>query len=248
VSMFEAVDSNYREVVRALYYTEKATNRAIRERSEAAASALTKVQMLLVSIKAEAGLVRVLYLPNGIPGSIRTSVLAQATALEKWKYAIDECFRFHYSVPRRKTLEQALDHDVLAKRVTLLEIVQQELNSLISIRNKLAHGQFVMPLNEDLTSVQVDALKAMAAETALSLKFKDNIAEQLTKALGDLVQSPKTFERLFRGRYAKIRDNREVLSTADYSAWVSSLRATRRSFPDLASEYITKFGFPEINT
>jgi hypothetical protein len=194
--------------------------------------------MLLVSIKAEAALVQVLYLPRGFPPATRSTLLAQDNALDRWRETVDACFRLHFRVRPGIPLERGLDHDVLARRDLMHDLIESELGLLISIRNKLAHGQFLRPLNVTLDRVEPEVMKKMERENALTLKFRDNLIEELTKALKDLVQSPATFTRLFNKRYVTIRENRDALARADYSQWVKDLSSSRRAFPDLAKEYM----------
>lgn len=240
MAIYDAVKANYVEVSRALKHIEIAINTSIRNKNDAATIALTRVQMLLVSVKAEAALTQILYVPNGIPPAIRKVLLAQENALERWRDTVDACFRLHYKIRPRVDLTQALDHDVLARRATLHELIDSELSLLISMRNKLAHGQFVKPLNMTLDSVESVILGKMIKENSLTLKYRDNLLEQLASALKDLVESPITFERLFNKRYRSIRDNRAALPIAKYSEWVLRVRSTHVPFSELVQKYTDK--------
>jgi hypothetical protein len=238
LSIYEVVRDNYKEVKKALVQIERATNRAIREGDNAAAVSLTKVQMLFVSIKAEAAMLQVLYLPNLVTKAIRDSILDKPTALDQWRATVDACFRHHYHIKNRTPLEVALAHDVLAKRNTLHELITTELAVMISIRNKLAHGYFSIPLNSERIAVESSMVGIIAAENALTLKYRDNLIEELVKALMDLALSPKTFERLFDKRYAAIRENRAHLKVADYEKWCTQIKKTHVPFPILAKNFI----------
>lgn len=248
MTLYEAVTDNYDEVSRTLARVEREVNRAIRENRPNVAESLTKVQMLLVSIKAEAALIRIISHPSGLPPKVRSEILDKKNnALERWQAAIDESFRFHYKVKRNRDLGQALDHDVQAKRQTLLNLVSSELEPLITFRNKLAHGQWVKPLNSDLSKVEVSVLQGILSENSLSLKFHNNLIEQLTHALGDLIQSPNRFEAMFSKRFSKIRENRISLASADFASWKSSVRQTHKSFPQLVQAYVRENGWKIID-
>jgi hypothetical protein len=247
VTLFEAIRENYRQLTLTLTRVEREVNRAVRENDRVATESLTKVQMLLVSIKSEAALLYVLHIPNGIPIRAREDVLAKKKAIDRWTGAIEAAFRFHYKVRPKQNLADGLEHDVLAKWRTLQELVDSELEPLIAIRNKLAHGQWATPLNTAFTHVEPGAMTKLRNENALTLKLRHNLIEQLTRALGDLIQSPITFESRFNMRYRRIRDNRAALATADYGIWVASVRATRRTFPALVEIYARQNGWRVVD-
>jgi hypothetical protein len=113
VNPYSALRKNYDELSAVLTRIEREVNRAIRENHKVMVAPLTKVQMLLVSIKSEAALQYVIHITPGLPTNVRQVILANGSALEKWKATIDAAFRFHYGVRSNKSFEDGLRHDVL---------------------------------------------------------------------------------------------------------------------------------------
>lgn len=161
--MYESATLNYREVERGLTQIERAITSAIKRNDTAAVQTLTRVQLLVVSVKAEARLVRVLYTPRGLSNQQRAQVLAEE-ALERWRRTVDDAFRRHYRVRAPDALADVLDHDTLAKYKTLSSLMDNELTLTISLRTKLAHGQWVLPFNLNLSAVEPSAVAALKAE------------------------------------------------------------------------------------
>ena len=245
---YEALRKNYDELSAVLTRIEREVNRAIRENHKAMIAPLTKVQMLLVSIKSEVALQYVIHMSPGFPTNTRQNILANGSALQRWKATIDAAFRLHYGVKAGKSLEDGLSHDALAKWKTLHELVDSELEPLISNRNNLAHGQWARILDPTFTRVETTAMARLNRENALSLKFHNNLIEQLTVLLGDLIRSPKTFESHFEQRYVKIRENRRSLVTVDYRDWFKSIQKTRKMFPVLVDIYVKKHGWHVVDS
>ncbi len=226
-TMYEAATQNFREVEKALTQLERAINNSVRNNDRSSVQALTRAQLLLVSVKTEARFTKILFMPGGLTGVQREVVLSQPNALERWKHAVDVSFRRHYRVRPNQSFGRVLDHDVLAKHGTLHELIENELRLLILLRNKLAHGQWVTPFNTDLTAVEGDSLRLLRKETTLSLKYRDNMASLLGNILTDLVKSGPDFEGKFNFYFRKIRENRQSLTTHDFEAWCEGLRVKK---------------------
>lgn len=222
--MYEAASKNYREVERALTQVERAITSAIKRNDGTSVQALTGVQLLLVSVKAEARLIRVLNTPKGLTEAQRSRVLAEDQAIERWRRVVGDAFRRHYRVQTSSKLVDALDHDVLAKYNTLSSLIDNELLLIISLRNKLAHGQWVMPFNAGLTAVESSAVGALRAENTLSLRYRDRLLAQMGNIVGDLVVTAPGFEANFNKYFLKIRRYRQLLGHMDYRAWEAEIR------------------------
>ncbi len=226
-TMYEAASKNYRQVEKGLSQLERAITAAIRRSDYSSVESLTRVQLLLVSVKAEARLTKILYTPQGLTSANRAAILATDTARDRWRLTIDDAFRRHYKVPPSASLADSLDHDVLAKHSTLHSLVDSDLNLLISLRNKLAHGQWVMPFNVELTAVEPAAVAALNAESTLTLRYRDRLLAQLGNIVVDLVISAPSFEARFNQYFLRIRRYRNMLATANYGAWEASVRSTK---------------------
>jgi hypothetical protein len=99
-----------------------------------------------------------------------------------------------------------------------------DLRSIIELRNKLAHGQWVYPLNSDGDDVAQEQMDALRVENLFSLQFKKNLLESLSSAIHDLVVSKPTFERDFDDHFRRIVETQRNLKNRDYKKWANGMR------------------------
>src|SRR2546427_18894 len=117
----------------------------------------------------------------------------------------EKLYRFHVANLRsiQAGLEAVLDSARLA-------IARRE-PSVIVLRNKLAHGQWAYPLNEQLDDVAQSQMDALRDENILSLKQKSGLIEAFCDSIHDLVVSPPTFERDFDNHFRRVAQLRANL-------------------------------------
>jgi hypothetical protein len=235
-TMYEAASLNYREVEKALTQLERSIVSAIRRSDDSSVQALTRLQLLVLSVKAEARLIKIAHTPKGFVPAERTAVLGEADAIGRWKLVVDTAFRRHYRVPTTSTLSDVLDHDTLAKYSTLHSLISNELKLVISLRNKLAHGQWIFPFNTTLSAVEPAIRTSLAAETTLSARFRDRLLTQMGNIVVDLVVSAPSFEARFNEYFVRIRRYSQLLANEDYGRWTQSIQATRVALSRVAPE------------
>jgi hypothetical protein len=225
--MYEGADSNYREVEKALKQIERAIAGAIRRNDWAAVASLTRVQLLIASVKAEARLIKIAYTPKGMSATDRNTILAQDTALNRWTQLVDLAFQRHYKVSDPSDFKDGLDHDILAKYTTLNTLINDEVRPIILLRNKLAHGQWNYPFNSSLTGIEGLTLASLQNENTLTIRYRDRLISQLGNIIVDLVTSSAGFEARFNEYFVKIRRYRIKLMNDDFATWTASIKATK---------------------
>lgn len=210
-------------------HVERSVNSALRIGDGPATKALTTTQMLLVAVKAEARLQKLLHTPGWLNDSQRAYILSAATRLAMWERLIEVGFRQRYRKAKRNVpLLDQLDHDAAARYKTLLEILEIDLREIIEIRNKLAHGQWSYGLTAE-GAISTEITKRLRIANTLELRFQDSIAEDLANAVGDLLQPGRKFEDSFNGHFRKIKSSHEHLGNLDFPAHVARLKATKQN-------------------
>ena len=229
VSLYEVHKANYLSVSGALTQIERAVNDALRRGDSPAATSFTLTQMLLVAVKAEARLQRLIYTPDWLNDRQRAYVKGAPTRLVMWQRIIETGFRSKYGQSKRKIpLEDQLDHTPATRYRTLLDVLDQDLREIIEIRNKLAHGQWVYGLTDD-GRVSTELTKRLRTTNTLTLRFQDSIAEDLANAVGDLLLPGRQFELRFDEHYRKIKNSHESLKNVDFSAHVAHLKGSKKN-------------------
>lgn len=182
----------------------------------------------LIGAWAETRLCKLLHEEFGFDSAEREIVQGKATQLEQWQEAVDLAFRKHYRVKNAKLDERTLGVDYAARRNALQGVLTNELRIIIEIRNKLAHGQWVFPLNNSGTAVESEKFRLINKENLQSLQFKHALLEHLANAVHDLVISPSAFKRDFESHYKRLLQVRTNLVTKKYEKYEAMLIESRR--------------------
>src|SRR5205823_6105728 len=113
----------------------------------------------------------------------------------------------------------ALPRTAFARMEVIRQALEVDLRFVITLRNKLAHGQWVYPLNETHDEIAQEQMNALRTENVLSLKQKANLVESICDSIHDLVVSRQTFDRDFDGHFRRIEQIRTNIARKSYSDW-----------------------------
>ena len=201
-----------------------AARRALALRREPSIDTHLRLYAFMVGAWAESRLLKLLYEPHAFSDDERRVVLAE-TALARWTKVVEIAFRRHFGIPAAPLQPPSLPKTAHARLQILTDVMLHDLRSIITLRNKLAHGQWAYPLTDDLKDVAQEQMDALRLETLLSLKQKASLIESLCASVHDLVVSLPTFERDFDQHFRHIEQTRRNLIAKDYGKWVTQIRA-----------------------
>lgn len=189
---------------------------------------LLRTYSFLIGAWAECRLQKLLHEEFGFSDSERAEIHAKNTQLEQWKHTIDLAFRKHHGISNAPLDERVLGvaHD--ARRKALHKVLDQELRIIIEIRNKLAHGQWIYPLNSDGTGVESSKYQDINQENLQTLQFKISLIGHMADMVHDLVVSPTTFERDFETHFRKLYQVRTNMRTKSYAKYEAALVKSRQ--------------------
>ena len=217
--------ANTRELETALRQIFRHLRSAVAREDDATTRAYTRLGLLLVACWAEARFSKLLFEHGAVSTAERHTIDKLATQVERWKHLVELGFRRHYNVPKAKLSKKTLPHSAAMRLDELLGLLEADLNPVITLRNRLAHGQWIYPLNSEGTDVVPEYYQALGQENVLSLQFKQRLLMRLADAVHDLLVSKSTFERDFDSHFAAIRNTRRDLQKRDYSKYVRMMRA-----------------------
>ncbi len=183
-----------------------------------------RLYALLLAAWAECRLSKLLYEPKGFTDLERSVIATKGTQIERWLAAIETAFRKHYKIPSAALSVATLPHSAWSRYESIIQLVKDDLEPIIGLRNKLAHGQWAFPLNDDgndVAQVQMDALRT---ENLLSLQFKKSLVSLLSSIVNDLVVSRPAFERDFDQHYQSIVHTKHNLVKRDYAVYANGMR------------------------
>ncbi|UBF30268.1 hypothetical protein K9N68_34185 (plasmid) [Kovacikia minuta CCNUW1] len=164
----------------------------------------------------------------GFNDSERAEVYAKNTQLDQWKHTVDLAFRKHHGISKVPLDKRVLGVAHAARREALHEVLDQELRIIIEIRNKLAHGQWIYPLNSDGTGVESSKYQDINKENLQTLQFKLALIGHMADVVHDLVVSPTTFERDFETHFRKLYQVRTNMRTKSYAKYEAALIKSRQ--------------------
>lgn len=215
---------NLRSIDSALTRISLSYRHAIAANNDADASVFKRLYALLLGAWAECKLLKTLFQPNAFSDEERATIGAAGTHLERWQKLVEIAFRKHCGVPNATLSESTLGHDNYKRFDSIRRILEDDLCSIIMLRNKLAHGQWKYPLNSDGDDVAQSQMEALRLENILTLQFKRIIIASILEAVFDLAVSQPTFERDFNLHYRKIACARSHLKNRDYKKYESMMR------------------------
>lgn len=220
--------ANLRSLNIALRSTGRAAHSAIASQNAAAAQSFVRLYAFLLGAWAETRLRKLLYEQFGFTSLERQRILGCETQLEQWRLSVELAFRRHYAVPTARLAVPAVPHSAASRYEAVVAMISEWLAPVITVRNKLAHGQWVYPLTSEGDGVATEYYCAINQENVLSLQWKKNIIETLAQLVHELVVSPPTFDRDFDLHYARLAHTINNLKNRDYSAYEAQAVARRQ--------------------
>lgn len=215
--------TNIHSIEIALKHSALVARNAIAEQNKPAIKSFVSLNAFLLGAWAENRLRKLLYENNGFNAVERTTILSQSAKIDQWIKLIELAFRKHYNIPQAPLNDINLPFTANARYIVLLDILDKDLRSLIEIRNKLAHGQWVYPLNSDETDIEQGKYQLLNHENLLSLQYKKSLLISLSDIIHDLVVSLPTFERDFDKNYKRITSTRSNLVKRSYVKYSQQL-------------------------
>lgn len=215
---------NLRELEVALRNISRLARETIaRKDPENSLRSLLRMYTLLIGAWAECRLQKLLHEEFGFTSAERGQVKSKTTQLDWWQETVDLAFRKHYGIAAAPLNEQSLGSQNNDRYIALKDTLADDLKIVIEIRNKLAHGQWINPLNSAGTRLNADKQRLLNQENLMSLQLKLSLIGHLADIVHDLVVSPTTFERDFDHHYDLLEQVRVNLRKKDYNKYRSQL-------------------------
>lgn len=162
-------------------------NRAIKENNEADMQTLTKLYALLYSAFAEVSFLKLIHSPCAFEETEIQHIQAARNLEEKWNKCSELAFQ--------RINTSANLGEIANKKRTLEKICKKYIITPSQIRNKVAHGQWVVCLNNDCTGVNTDITAKLQTVDFVQIDRLFEIYEKFQQCILDLMISPKTHYR-----------------------------------------------------
>lgn len=202
--------------------------KAISEERDNEINSFCRLYSFLLGAWFETRLKKLLFEPNGFSESDRDKIKYIDNQYDKWIEVIELAFRKKYNVPSAKLSGTTLPFSTFARYKELNDIFSADIKSIIEIRNKLAHGQWIYPFNSTEDDIENGKYQLISNENLLSLQFKKKIIFYLCQIIHDLVVSKPTFERDFDKHYSNVVNTRNNLIHRNYTDYKNQLIHKRK--------------------
>lgn len=220
--------ANLRSVDTALQRIALSLRAAVSKDDHKNIDVFTRLYALLLGTWAECRLSKLLYEPCAFTDVERDAVRDVETHLERWQRVVEIAYRKHYEIKKATLTSKTLSHSAFTRYQAIVDLLNDDLCFVITLRNKLAHGQWIYPLNDSGDDVAQEQMDSLREENVLSLQYKRSIIDSLLNAVSDLTLSKTTFERDFDNHYRRVEQTRQRLENVSYEKYARSMRAKFR--------------------
>lgn len=179
----------------------------------------TKILSQLITCWAEVRILKVLHEQNAFTQIEIDAILLKrnATLQSKWEDSVNLAFTKAYSLNSTSPIDQQLNTINQSRYLQIMDLIANDLSLSITLRNRIAHGQWRTALTSNLKSVSPSLTQKINDENIVGLQLKKKILTGLALIINDLSVSPITFERDFNKHYRLIAENKINLHNRNYS-------------------------------
>lgn len=214
--------ANLRSITRAINEVETLAKRSIKEKKLSDIDSLLRTHVLLLGAWAECRLKKLLYEAGGFHAPDRATIKSKRTQLDQWVATIELGFKNRYGV--RSLTSRSLNHTAYQRYRTIVDAVDQDIRPVITLRNKLAHGQWACILTSREDRLSQNLMSQIQNENLLSSKFKLQIVGHLAAFIHDLIATSSAFERDFDKHYRLFEDAQRNLRDRSYVDYVNEMQ------------------------
>lgn len=216
--------ANLRSIEVALNDTALSARRSIAKSNKAATDSFTRLFAFLLGAWAETRLNKLINENAAFTVADKLKISSESSQLDQWLMAVEVSFRAHYSIPRAALGIGNLPHSAYSRYQSIRDIIENDLRSVIEVRNKLAHGQWIYPLNNAGTAVESEKYRLINQENLLSFQFKHSLIISLADIIHNLAVSMPAFQRDFDTLYTRIIGVQTNLRKRSFAKYEQSLK------------------------
>ena len=208
LEVYQASVKNTRELKKYVSIIKRYANEALAFERTAEINALTKTYALMYSVYAEAEFTKLINTPYGFSEEYIEQIRNASSIECKWKKCIELAFL---------AIETAHNKgDIANKKQELLRIMERYIIEPSRIRNKIAHGQCKIALNNDSSAVNNDTTLQLEKLDFVQIDCLFNIYSMFSQCVEDLIESPhRAHYQYFYGRLDELQEY--IWKTSKYS-------------------------------
>lgn len=197
IEVYKACTKNVKELKKQRGILEKLLKQAIRDNKKENIQFYTYLYALLYSSFAEVSFVKLINTPYGFNEAEIKTIMRCGNLEEKWI----KCFELAFS-----KIENTVNQGEIAnKKKKLRKLLDEYIIAPSELRNKIAHGQWIVCLNNDCAAINDDTSNKLSQLDAFTIMKEFKIYAIFAQCIEDLIESPfKTHPHQFYQRITEI--------------------------------------------
>ncbi len=221
IEIYKACCENQRYIKSQAKTIKRMINNAILYGRSAEITALTKMYALLYSAFAEVSFLKLIHTPYGLSEDMILDIQKQKNLEEKWRKCIELAF------------SEINKHSILGKinnqKKKLQDILKQYIIKPSQIRNKIAHGQWQVALNNDSTSINHDTTSLINNIDYVKIDILFQIYDIFERCVEDLIESPrKAHYKYFYSNFTELENLIEKTRNWDFETRKNRILSTKK--------------------
>lgn len=209
--MYKKHCSNLKQINYSIKEVEKSIKYAIKTNNSIALTTYTNIHSFLTGAWIEVSLYKLIY-EQQFTESDRNLILSsnKLSLEEKWKNTLNLAFSKAFEIDYIKFGISSDKVKVKLSRTQqhwfedLHDFIENDLNTVVKIRNKIAHGQWEFAFNNVLTAINPDMQKEIKTNHYFKSKLRLQTIKVIIEMIHDISISPKTFIRDFDNHFHRI--------------------------------------------
>jgi hypothetical protein len=209
LAVFRAQTENVRELQRARKQIQRAINFSLRRGDSASARVQVRLLALLYVAWSEASFLKLVHTPYGF----RSSEIVEIKRKHR-EHSLEDGWLKCVDLAVQRIEQGARSGELANRRRTLKGIIRHYVGLPAMVRNKLAHGQWLVALNFHTTAVNSDVTTQIASLSSVSLHIQFEIHTYLSRIVEDMIESPaKAFQRDY---WVHLSELEEFIATSQH--------------------------------
>jgi hypothetical protein len=216
--MFHQHCNNVQQIEYAIGQIQRDLRQYISKRNEKAEKTYTKILSILVVAWTEESLLKLLYQNNLFSDNEREQVLKKRSLENKWKQCLNIAIVRAFNIPETRILSN-LPFTYREYYRELIRIIENDFLQSITIRNRIAHGQWVYAFTNDLKQISQEATRLINTDNIITIQMKMKILKTMTSIISDFCISPDLAKRDFDNKYKVIDEQVTNLHKRNYQQY-----------------------------
>lgn len=226
LQIYQASVSNVRELKKQKNNIKRLFNKSVRTNDHSSFNALTKLFALLYSSFAEVCFLKMVHTPYGFSEDLIRQIQEQRNLEQKWNKCLELAFAQIDNMANKGEIQN--------KKLILQRHINDYIIEPSQLRNKIAHGQWQVALNNDNTAINNNTTAKILALDLVQVDILFEVYEKIGQTLEDLIESPhKTHFRDFYFHMAELDSLINDTHTWNITSKIQILKATFKRQEDI---------------